>query len=63
MNTAIKKYYYGDIPDGAADNNSEKKPATTEIDWPLWDVFIRTKQGLDHKQPGSLNKPEERIVT
>ena len=55
MNTEIKKYYYGDIPDGAADNNSEKKPATTEAAWPLWEVFIRSKQGLDHKHAGSLH--------
>ena len=27
-------------------NNSE---------WPLWEVFIRSKQGLDHKHVGSLH--------
>ncbi|HCC94808.1 MAG TPA: 1,2-phenylacetyl-CoA epoxidase subunit B, partial [Flavobacteriaceae bacterium] len=24
-------------------------------DWPLWEVFIRSKQGLDHKHVGSLH--------
>ena len=24
-------------------------------DWPLWEVFIRSKQGLDHKHAGSLH--------
>ena len=29
------------------------KPAATE--WPLWEVFVRSKQGLDHKHVGSLH--------
>lgn len=24
-------------------------------DWPLWEVFIRSRQGLDHKHVGSLH--------
>ena len=24
-------------------------------EWPLWEVFIRSKQGLDHKHAGSLH--------
>ena len=24
-------------------------------DWPLWEVFIRSKQGLEHKHCGSLH--------
>jgi ring-1,2-phenylacetyl-CoA epoxidase subunit PaaB len=62
MNTEIKKYYYGDIPDGAADNNSEKKPATNEAAWPLWEVFIRSKQGLDHKHAGSLHAADAQMA-
>ncbi|MEP6700681.1 MAG: 1,2-phenylacetyl-CoA epoxidase subunit PaaB [Bacteroidota bacterium] len=27
----------------------------TKNDWPLWEVFIRSKQGLDHKHMGSLH--------
>jgi ring-1,2-phenylacetyl-CoA epoxidase subunit PaaB len=30
-----------------------KKPAPA--DWPLWEVFIRPRQGLDHKHAGSLH--------
>jgi len=26
----------------------------TKKDWPLWEVFIRSKQGLNHKHVGSL---------
>lgn len=29
-------------------NNSER-------DWPLWEVFVRSKQGLEHKHCGSLH--------
>jgi ring-1,2-phenylacetyl-CoA epoxidase subunit PaaB len=62
MNIAIKKYYYGDIPDGAADNNSEKKSSTAESTWPLWEVFIRSKQGLDHKHAGSLHAADAEMA-
>ena len=24
-------------------------------EWPLWEVFIRSRQGLDHKHVGSLH--------
>jgi ring-1,2-phenylacetyl-CoA epoxidase subunit PaaB len=27
----------------------------TNNHWPLWEVFIRSKQGLDHKHAGSLH--------
>jgi ring-1,2-phenylacetyl-CoA epoxidase subunit PaaB len=27
----------------------------TQSEWPLWEVFIRSKQGLDHKHVGSLH--------
>ncbi len=26
-----------------------------DSDWPLWEVFVRSKQGLDHKHCGSLH--------
>ena len=55
MNFKIIKYYYGDIPDdssGGSDNLTQNK---NEKNWPLWEVFIRSKQGLDHKHVGSLH--------
>jgi ring-1,2-phenylacetyl-CoA epoxidase subunit PaaB len=27
----------------------------SEHEWPLWEVFIRSKQGLDHKHVGSIH--------
>jgi phenylacetate-CoA oxygenase PaaH subunit len=26
--------------------------------WPLWEVFLRSKQGLDHRHCGSLHAPD-----
>jgi ring-1,2-phenylacetyl-CoA epoxidase subunit PaaB len=57
MNIQIRKFYYGDIPEentGGADlKRSQVHPP--ESTWPLWEVFIRSKQGLDHKHVGSLH--------
>ena len=59
MNSIIRKFYYGDIPEESA-GGSESKSAYTgatekENGWPLWEVFIRSRQGLDHKHAGSLH--------
>jgi len=53
-NTFLQKFYYGDIPEekGAASQHTST-PDTTQ--WPLWEVFIRSKNGLDHKHAGSLH--------
>lgn len=50
----IRKFYYGDIPDEPGAGGGTK-PVETGKDWPLWEVFIRSKQGLDHKHVGSLH--------
>lgn len=60
MNIQIKKYYYGDIPEDNAGGNEFKDskvrpPAGGVGTWPLWEVFVRSKQGLDHKHVGSLH--------
>jgi ring-1,2-phenylacetyl-CoA epoxidase subunit PaaB len=31
---------------------------TTKKDWPLWEIFIRSKSGLSHKHVGSLHAPD-----
>ena len=31
-------------------------------DWPLWEVFIRAKAGLDHKHCGSLHAPDATLA-
>lgn len=27
----------------------------TKTDWPLWEIFIRSRQGLNHRHVGSLH--------
>jgi len=31
-------------------------------EWPLWEVFIRSKQGLNHKHVGSLRAPDATLA-
>lgn len=33
-----------------------------KTEWPLWEVFIRSKQGLNHKHVGSLRAPDEEMA-
>lgn len=61
MNIAIRKFYYGDIPEdksGAAPVEANSKPT----EWPLWEIFIRSKQGLDHKHAGSLHAADAQMA-
>jgi ring-1,2-phenylacetyl-CoA epoxidase subunit PaaB len=30
--------------------------------WPLWEVFLRSKQGLSHKHVGSLHAPDAEMA-
>ena len=34
----------------------------SEKEWPLWEVFIRSKQGLNHKHVGSLRAPDAQLA-
>jgi ring-1,2-phenylacetyl-CoA epoxidase subunit PaaB len=52
MNITIKKIFYGDYGDIEKGSFSHSHK---EQEWPLWEVFIRSKQGLDHKHAGSLH--------
>jgi ring-1,2-phenylacetyl-CoA epoxidase subunit PaaB len=31
-------------------------------DWPLWEIFIRSKQGLNHKHVGSLHAADAKMA-
>lgn len=60
MKIQVRKYYYGDIPDENAGGNDLKSSKVSPSGdgrgaWPLWEVFVRSKQGLDHKHVGSLH--------
>lgn len=34
----------------------------SNANWPLWEVFIRSKQGLSHKHVGSLRAPDAEMA-
>jgi ring-1,2-phenylacetyl-CoA epoxidase subunit PaaB len=57
----IRKFYYGDIPDEKGGHGDTDAKATNN-DWPLWEVFIRSKQGLDHKHVGSLHAADAQMA-
>jgi ring-1,2-phenylacetyl-CoA epoxidase subunit PaaB len=70
MNIRLTKYYYGDIPEdkGGGGVKTQRKTGTgaaqeaTGADWPLWEVFIRSKQGIDHKHVGSLHAADAQMA-
>jgi ring-1,2-phenylacetyl-CoA epoxidase subunit PaaB len=68
MNNYVRKFYYGDIPDdkGGTSENITTSPIPPSggggADWPLWEVFIRSKQGLDHKHVGSLHAADAQMA-
>ena len=64
MNIAIRKFYYGDIPETQGEGNTNHRSPLADggHDWPLWEIFIRSKQGLDHKHVGSLHAADAQMA-
>jgi len=59
----LKKYYYGDYGDKESPAGGNLQDASIGArGWPLWEVFIRGKQGLDHKHVGSLHAPDAQMA-
>jgi ring-1,2-phenylacetyl-CoA epoxidase subunit PaaB len=61
MNLAIRKFFYGDIPEDKS-GGAATETAGKSTDWPLWEIFIRSKQGLDHKHAGSLHAADAQMA-
>ena len=57
----LQKMYYGDIPDKNSGGSNDPLKAGTD-EWPLWEIFIRSKQGLDHKHVGSLHAVDAQMA-
>ena len=55
MSIQIRKFYYGDIPEDQVGGANAPAKNDSKNAWPLWEVFVRSKQGLDHKHVGSLH--------
>ena len=61
----VNKFLYGDIPDEKGNTLVDVSESTLSEDrgaWPLWEVFIRSKQGLDHKHAGSLHAADAQMA-
>jgi ring-1,2-phenylacetyl-CoA epoxidase subunit PaaB len=61
MNLFKKPFYYGDIPEEKS-GASNYQAVLDKTSWPLWEVFIRSKQGLDHKHVGSLHAADAQMA-
>lgn len=49
----------------AGEGSSTSRPpaeASAGREWPLWEVFIRSKSGLDHKHCGSLHAADPKMA-
>lgn len=60
--TLFRKYFYGDYGDKEAPTGGGATGKTSDNEWPLWEVFIRSKQGLDHKHVGSLHAADAQMA-
>ena len=61
--TFLKKYFYGDYGDKESTTGGNvQNPSLGDGGWPLWEVFIRSKQGLDHKHVGSLHAADAQMA-
>lgn len=57
----FKKYLYGDYGDKEAPTGGNTLNIS-RAEWPLWEIFIRSKQGLDHKHVGSLHAADAQMA-
>ena len=56
MNTTLSSPSPGQGRDGEGSGLVRPKAiAAAGREWPLWEVFVRSKQGLEHKHCGSLH--------
>lgn len=65
MRIEIRKFYYGDydsMKGGSVEANGSTTKTNGATEWPLWEVFIRSKQGLDHKHVGSLHAADAHMA-
>ena len=58
----FRKHLYGDYGDKEQAGSGESAQNGSRTEWPLWEVFIRSKQGLDHKHVGSLHAADAQMA-
>jgi ring-1,2-phenylacetyl-CoA epoxidase subunit PaaB len=52
---------HGAVPTGP-EVPVEPKASTARRDWPLYEVFVRGKRGLNHVHVGSLHAPDDEMA-
>ncbi len=62
MSFFISRYFYGDYGDKENTGSTPTSGKSAANEWPLWEVFIRSKQGLDHKHVGSLHAADAQMA-
>lgn len=62
MSAKARFIFYGDIPEDKAGGSAADAVSSAAHEWPLWEVFIRSKQGLDHKHAGSLHAADAQMA-
>ena len=58
----VNLYRYGDYGDREVAGGLPEEKNMPKNGWPLWEVFIRSKQGLDHKHAGSLHAADAQMA-
>ena len=43
-------------------HHNPRRMSSTQHEWPLWEVFIRSRQGLGHKHAGSLHAADAEMA-
>lgn len=61
-NIISRCFRYGDFGEEEATAGGVQHPPASETEWPLWEVFIRSKAGLDHKHAGSLHAADAQMA-
>jgi ring-1,2-phenylacetyl-CoA epoxidase subunit PaaB len=62
MENIFRRFFYGDYGDREPAKAAASQALSVDTEWPLWEVFIRSKQGLDHKHVGSLHAADAKMA-
>ena len=54
---------HGAVPTGPeVPSGADPAPSASRRDWPLYEVFVRGKRGLNHVHVGSLHAPDDEMA-
>ena len=49
---------HGAVPTEGVPAGHRGETTASRSDWPLWEVFVRSRRGLNHQHVGSLHAPD-----